>query len=28
VFELLIEIPALPATMWAATEKVMPIDCP
>jgi len=28
VFELLIEIPALPATMWATTEKVMPIDCP
>ena len=28
VFELLTEIPAMPATMWAATEKVMPIDCP
>lgn len=28
LFELLTEIPALPATMWASTKKVMPIDCP
>ena len=27
-FELLTEVPALPAAMWASTEKVMPIDCP
>lgn len=27
-FELLTDIPALPAAMWASTEKIMPIDCP
>jgi hypothetical protein len=27
-FDLLTDIPALPATMWASAEKVMPMDCP